>query len=171
MDGRPVLTDDFSVYLKGSKSISCASGIELPDLKVKTETVDGAGVLGEYNEPAMGQYEDLVMKIPFTHLSTEACSLLNTLEPPEITIRGVQQNITDPGRSTAKGLRIVARGKCTTFSPGKLEKGKKTDTSIELSLLYYKVEIDGVVVFELDKLNYICVINDVDVMAQVRALL
>ena len=168
---RPVLTDDYNLYLKGAKSVSCASGIELPEITPKTETVDGAGVLGEFDEPAMGQFENLIIKIPFTHLSTECYSLLNTLQPPEITIRSAIQGVIDSGESDAYGLKIVARGKNTSFAQGTLSKGAKSDTSIDLSLLYYKVEINGEVLFELDKLAYICRINGEDIMAKVRALL
>lgn len=168
---RPVLTDDYTMYVRGARTVSTASGIELPDLENKTETIDGAGVLGSIDLPAAGQYENLVMKIPFQHLSTEALALVNTLEPPEITIRSAQQGVIDSGTSIVRGLRIVARGYSKNFAQGKLEKGAKSDTECELSLLYYKIEINGETLFELDKLNYVCIVNGQDIMAEIRRYL
>ena len=168
---KPVLTDDFNLYIKGAKTVSSASGIELPELSHIVQEVEGAGTLGKFEEPAIGQYESLVVKIPFTHLSREAYQLLNTLKPPEMSIYAAMQGILEPGDSDVYGVRITMRGKNKAFTQGKLEKGAKSDTEIEMELLYYKIEFDGETLFELDKLNYVCVVNGEDVVQKVRSLI
>ena len=51
---------------------------------------------------------------------------------------------------------------------GKLEVGTTTDTSNVIEVTYIKVDIDGETVLEVDKYNFICVINGMDYLASVR---
>ena len=43
------------------------------------------------------------------------------------------------------------------------------EPEIEQELLYYKVEVDGEELVELDKLNFVYKVRGVDLMAQIRA--
>ena len=52
---------------------------------------------------------------------------------------------------------------------GKFDSGKKTDTKLELELTYIKITLDDKDKLELDKLNYIFVVDGKDYLAAVRA--
>ena len=52
---------------------------------------------------------------------------------------------------------------------GKVAKGKKMESEVELEILYIKVEINNAVVLELDKLNFVFVLNGKDMLAQIRS--
>lgn len=66
-------------------------------------------------------------------------------------------------------IRVVVRGKAKTTTLGKVAKGKKMESEVELEILYIKVEINNAVVLELDKLNFVFVLNGKDMLAQIRS--
>lgn len=43
------------------------------------------------------------------------------------------------------------------------------ESEVELEILYIKVEINNAVVLELDKLNFVFVLNGKDMLAQIRS--
>lgn len=69
----------------------------------------------------------------------------------------------------ASEFRVVVRGKAKTTTLGKVAKGKKMESEVELEILYIKVEINNAVVLELDKLNFVFVLNGKDMLAQIRS--
>lgn len=78
---------------------------------------------------------------------------------------------TDPktGATGYYPIRVVVRGKAKTITLGKVAKGKKMESEVELEILYIKVEINNAVVLELDKLNFVFVLNGKDMLAQIRS--
>lgn len=61
------------------------------------------------------------------------------------------------------------KSKAKTTTLGKVAKGKKMESKVELEILYIKVEINNAVVLELDKLNFVFVLNGKDMLAQIRS--
>ena len=135
-----------------------------------TDTVEGTGVLGEIEDPVTGQFSSATIKIPFAVLYSDMFSIVNTTEPPLLTLRGSMQ-CTDPktGATGYYPIRVVVRGKAKTTTLGKVAKGKKMESEVELEILYIKVEINNAVVLELDKLNFVFVLNGKDMLAQIRS--
>lgn len=138
--------------------------------KAITDTVEGTGVLGEIEDPVTGQFASATIKIPFAVLYSDMFSIVNTTEPPLLTLRGSMQ-CTDPktGATGYYPIRVVVRGKAKTTTLGKVAKGKKMESEVELEILYIKVEINNAVVLELDKLNFVFVLNGKDMLAQIRS--
>jgi P2 family phage contractile tail tube protein len=68
---------------------------------------------------------------------------------------------------TQERLSIV-QGPPMKVDPGKFETGAGSGGSSEQEALYLKIEIDGQTVVEIDKLNFICIIDGVDYLASVR---
>ena len=103
-------------------------------------------------------------------LAESKMRVVNTTEPPLLTLRGSMQ-CTDPktGATGYYPIRVVVRGKAKTTTLGKVAKGKKMESEVELEILYIKVEINNAVVLELDKLNFVFVLNGKDMLAQIRS--
>ena len=70
---------------------------------------------------------------------------------------------------TATFQSTLPRGERQTTTLGKVAKGKKMESEVELEILYIKVEINNAVVLELDKLNFVFVLNGKDMLAQIRS--
>ena len=47
----------YNDYLDGKKNIGISDEVTLPDLEALTETLSGAGILGEIDEPLLGHYK------------------------------------------------------------------------------------------------------------------
>ena len=162
------LINNFNVY-KNGKRIGVDGEVELPELEALTETVSGAGVLGEIEVPATGHFGSIVTKIKFAILHDDYFSLLDTTKAQELTLRADGQ-YADPDTGDVENLlvKIIVRGRAKTATLGTIEKGKKSEAELELETFYLKVEIDGTVELELDKLNTKYVVKGKDILAKIR---
>lgn len=59
-------------------------------------------------------------------------------------------------------------GRVKKFKPGKIEKNNSMEATITLELTYLLIEVDGVEILAIDKLNQVYRVNGVDMLADVR---
>ena len=65
----PEVLNHYNVYNdKAKKLIGISGEIELPELEALNDTIEGAGVLGEIEDPVTGQFTSAKIKIPFAVL-------------------------------------------------------------------------------------------------------
>lgn len=167
----PEVLNHFNVYNDSAKKLIGISGeLELPEMESITDTIEGSGVLGEIEDPVTGQFSSMKMKIPFSVLYEDMFSIMNTTNPPQLTLRASMQCM-DPstGETGYYPVKIVVRGKASTSNMGKVVKGKKMEPEVELEILYIKIQINNKTVLELDKLNFKYVLNGVDMLAKIRS--
>ena len=166
----PEKINDANIYLAGDKMIGTTAELELPEVKMKTSTVEGMGISGEIDSPTIGQFESMEQTINFNTLYSSAMDMLSPLKTVELTIRAAQQVYDKEGGYTFKGLRVVERGRVKNFKPGKVKKSETMDASITIELTYILIEVDGPVMLEIDKLNGVYKTNDTDMLAEVRGM-
>lgn len=167
----PEILNHYNVYDDNANKLIGISGeIELPELEALTDTIEGAGILGEIEDPATGQFSSMKTKIPFAVLYEDLFKLMNTTEPTQLTLRQSMQCM-DPktGATGYYPVKIVLRGKASNTNLGKVVKGKKGEPEIELETFYIKIMINDVTMLELDKLNFKFVLNGTDMLAKIRA--
>lgn len=135
----PEVLNHFNIYNGANALVGVSGEVELPELEAITDTVEGTGVLGEIEDPVTGQFSSATIKIPFAVLYSDMFSIVNTTEPPLLTLRGSMQ-CTDPktGATGYYPIRVVVRGKAKTTTLGKVAKGKKMESEVELEILYIK---------------------------------
>ena len=169
MRGIPEVIHSFNVYKGGNRLIGLTGEVTLPDFEAMTETVSGAGILGEYEEVIIGMFSSMEQEIPFRVLDDDIFTLMNPMEVLDLTLRAAEQ-FTDASTAAIdfKGMRIVIRGKQKGFKPGKVQNATQMDASVTVEVVYIMIEIDGVKKVELDKLNYVYKVNGVDLLEKVR---
>ena len=167
----PEVINNYNVYdSKAKMQIGISGEVELPSLEAITDTIEAAGILGEAEDPVTGQFSSMKIKIPFSNLYTDQFNLMDTTNPPQLTLRGSMQVMNSAtGGTDYVPVKIVTRGKSTTSSMGKLSKGKKGEPEIEMEVLYLKVMINNKITLELDKLNFKYVLNGKDMLAKIRS--
>ena len=101
---------------------------------------------------------------------TVARYMLSPLSTVNLTLRAAQQVYDKTGGYNFKGLRVVEIGRVKSFNPGKVEKGEAMEATITLELTYIMIEVDGVQLLEVDKLNGIYKVNGNDMLAGVNSL-
>ena len=166
----PEVINYFNVYNGGNKLMGITGEISLAELKAKTATVSGAGILGEYNTAVIGMFENIQQEIPFRMINQEFFDLMNASKQAEIVMRASIQNVnkSSGGALSTQGMRVVFRGRPTNFKMGQLKQPDLMNASVTLELTYVLLEMGGEKKLELDKLNEIYIVNGKDLLAEVR---
>jgi P2 family phage contractile tail tube protein len=159
---------DFTVWINDIGKIGESPNFQPPEINIQTEEFRGGGMDGPAEIP-MG-----IEKIEFDfNLHTwdeQVWSNLGygpgSLDVP-ITFRGYL--LTASGAE--KGVVIETHCLIKSIKPSKVEAGKKADLSIHVSANYYRHEIDGRTVVEIDVFNKITIIGGNDKSANARRIL
>lgn len=166
----PEKINEYNVYLDGVKMIGVAAEVELPSIKMKSSTVEGAGVGGEIDSPAIGQFESMEGKIKFNMLYSSAVDMLSPLKTLNVTLRAAQQVFDKSGGYAFKGLRAVMMGRVKEFNPGTVKKGDAMGAEVTMEVTAYMLENDGVKLVDIDKINGRYFVNGEDMLAGISAL-
>lgn len=159
---------NYNVYLENDKLIGTQADVTLPKLEQMTETVSGAGIAGEYESAVPGHFGKIETDVTFNAIMSDSAALL-TPGSKSLIFRASQQSydIAD-GKSEFRPLKITLKVLSKGVDLGKLSPGKSTGTKYTFETLYMKIEENGKVLVEMDKLNFIFIVNGVDVLADIR---
>lgn len=166
----PTKINKYNIYNEGNRLLGAGDELALPDFEASAETISGAGILGEIDDPTVGYFGNQEIEIPFRILDTEAVDMLDMTKAVHLEIRGAQQTVNSEGTIEFRSMRVVVRGRPNKFSPGKVKAGSPMETSITLSLLYILIELDSKPVLELDKINEVYKINGNDILEAVKEM-
>ena len=131
------------------------------------ETVSGAGILGEFDDPAVGHFSNMQLEIPFRLLDGESIDLMDP-NGVALTLRVSQQVMNDQMATNFRSMRVVVRGKCATLDPGTLNPANPMNVSVAVNIAYIKIEVDDEELVELNKFNPRFAIRGVDKLQKVR---
>ena len=159
---------DFTVWIQDIGKIGEAPEFQPPEIQIETEDFRGGGMDGTVEIP-MG-----IQKIEFDfNLHTWDEQIWQnlgygpgSLDVP-ITFRGYL--LTAGGAE--KSVLIETHSLIKAIKPGKVQAGKKVDMTISVAANYYRHNIDGIDVTEIDVFNKITIIGGVDKSANARRIL
>ena len=121
----PEKINDANAYLDGTRMIGVAASVDLPEINMKTGTVEGFGIGGEVDSPTIGQWESFEQAVQFNTLYSSAVDMLSPMSVVNLTFRAAQQVYDKSGGYDFKGLRVVEMARVKKFKPGKIEKSEK----------------------------------------------
>ncbi len=170
MNTIPTKINKYNVYNEGNRLLGMGDEMTLPDFEASSETISGAGILGEVDDPTVGYFGNQEVEIPFRVLDQEAMDMMDMTKAVQLTVRGAQQTTNSAGDIEYRQMRVVIRGRAAKFSPGKVKAGAAMETKVTLTLLYILIELDGKSVLELDKFNEVYKVNGVDVLAAIKEM-
>ena len=159
---------NYNVYLGSEKLVGLAAEVTLPNLEAMSETISGAGILGEYDSPTPGHFGSLSIELTFRVLFDKSFKLLNPSGETLIFRASQQHYDVASGQISHRGLKVTVKTLPKGVDLGKLAVGGATETKNTLEILYIKIEENGQTLLELDKLNFIYIVNGVDILANVR---
>ncbi|WP_395593116.1 phage major tail tube protein (plasmid) [Pseudomonas sp. B26140] len=139
----------------------------LPKLKIKTEAARFGGTDGEID---MDQgVEKLECSFTTTGVRKEGLVLFGLADQNAFsaTFRGGFKGV---GGAVTPVVTTV-RGMLTELDPGDWKAGDKAEFKFAASLTYFKLEVAGEVIYEIDILGYKRIINGVDQLAEMAAAL
>ncbi|MEK5069815.1 phage major tail tube protein [Sporosarcina sp. FSL K6-1508] len=159
---------NFNVYSDADKLVGVAAEVTLPDFEAMTETISGAGIAGEYESATPGHFGSQTIEIPFRSISDPSFKFLQN-RGQTIILRAAQQSYdVSSGKTNIRPLKVTIKGLPKGLNLGKVGVGTPTETTNTIEILYIKIEENGVTLLELDKLNFIFIVNGTDLMEDVR---
>ncbi len=159
---------NFAIYNDGNEMLGAAD-ITLPSLDPMTDTVGGAGVAGEVESPVLGHFKSMSVGIKFRTITGNVTGLAAP-KAHHLDMRGsIQMYDSGSGEYVPTPVKVVVKAMPKKTNLGKLAVGKPQDSENEFEVVYMKLWLDGTEEIEIDKYNYICVIDGVDYLAAVRA--
>jgi len=159
---------NYNVYNEGEQLVGVSGEVSLPKMDAMTETVSGAGIAGEFESPTPGHFGSMTIEIPFRTLIDQSFSLM-VPEAKTLILRANQQSFDISGgtfnqRALKITLKVIPKG----VELGTLGVSKPTDTKNTLEVIYIKIVENGDTLLELDKLNFIYIVNGTDVFADIK---
>jgi P2 family phage contractile tail tube protein len=147
------------------------SDIQLPSFDKLTDTVKGAGIMGEIDMPSFGQLGSMTLTINNRADNAQYAMLSR---PGEIKLEIVWVVDVFDTNNVKIGLqqnKVFISGVSKKYDPGKIDVNAGADGSSEFEVYYYRKIIDGVEVLLIDKFNFKYVVNGVDYASELRTAL
>lgn len=162
----PDKINNFNVYTgtatAANKLIGVTDEMTLVKLESMSETLSLAGMAGEIDSPAVGQYKSMEIELSFSNIAKSSLDVASKDNTPLI-IRSAQEFINpENGTKSFKNRTITIRGMTKGIDYGSLKKGGYGKPSVKKEVVYYKEVIDGETVTEIDKFNGKAIVGGVD---------
>lgn len=166
----PEVLHAYNIYNKGNVQVGVSGDVTLPNLEAMTETLSGPGIAGEVEGVIAGFFKSMELEIPWAVIYGNFYDSLDFAKNTELMLRGsIQTENKGDGSIKEVPCRVVVRGKTKKAEFGKFTQGAKNENKTTTEVTYLKVEVDGETKAEIDKFNFVCNINGVDLLAAVRA--
>lgn len=167
---RPESYIDFAVY-ENSKEMLGVAKATLPDIKFLTQTISGAGVAGNVEAVLKGMVDTMSLSLNFIS-ATDAAVNLSTPVKHNIDLRVAEQQWDTVGtKSVVAANKFVMVVIPKSLKVGSVAPASAADASSEFAVYYYAAYKGKTQLWEIDPYNYICKINGVDYMKEVRTAL
>jgi len=158
---------NFICYDAGSEMLGIVD-VTLPNLAYMTESMGGAGIAGEIDSPTKGHFQSLTTTINWRALTDDNVTYSAPQTYHFAFMGNVQLYDEGSGEFRDKGIKVVMRCIPKNVTLGSLGVATQMGTSVEYEIIYLLISVNGRAMVEIDKLNFICTINGVDYMDEVR---
>ncbi len=163
----PERLTSFNAYNVGNKLIGVVDAT-LPEVAFMTDSISGAGIAGEIDSPVLGMVQSMTTGFTWRTV-TKAAAVLAAPRVHALELRGSQEVFDQAsGVKRAQPVKVAMRVQPKNLNLGSLEVGSATGTESEFEVTYLKVTLDGEDILEIDKYNFICLIDGTDYLAEVR---
>lgn len=164
----PHTLEGFSVFVDGDKYAGISKSVTLPKLKQKTKDYKSGGMSVAVKLPS-GGLEPLDVSLVFNDFPKKLLRAFGFRRkgPLDITVRGYME-IHDSERE----LVISMSGHIYDMDLGDVDADESiVELKMVANLLYYKFEMDGEVIHEIDAINCVTIIDGEDRSASKRRAL
>jgi P2 family phage contractile tail tube protein len=161
---------NMNLFNDGNSYLAVAKSVTLPALGRKMESYRGGGMNGPVKAD-LG-FSDDGIKVEWKTGGLDLISLrqFGTVKASGVLLRFAgtfQQDDTEE----MSAVEVVVRGRHETIEMGDAKPGEDTEHSMNTTCSYYKLIVDGEVIIEIDLLNFVEMVDGVDMLeAQRKAL-
>ncbi|WP_367256231.1 phage major tail tube protein [Pseudomonas sp. stari2] len=163
----PEVLSNCVAFIDGVSFAGEVTSLTLPKVALKTDAFRGGGMAGEV-EVSMG-VEKLESGFSTTGVRRESLKWfgLSDRTACNAVFRGSFKGLK--GKVTP--VIVTMRGGLKEVDMGDWKPGDKAETKHTMSLTYYKLEVGGRLIYEIDMLGMVLVVDGVDQLAEERSAL
>ncbi|WP_343560428.1 phage major tail tube protein [Kiloniella sp. b19] len=165
----PQTINKCNLFVDGNSFAGIAKEITLPKVMIKTEDFQGAGMLAPAELEA--GLDKLEMAVVFQEYNLEILRQFGTFSPEGALLRwrGAAQREGDDTQVDA--VEITTRGRLKELDFGSSKQGENNSLSVTYPLTYFKYDLNGETIIEIDIVNMIFVVDGEDRYAAIRTAL
>lgn len=142
--------------------------ITLPNISFMSETITGSGISGEYDSALLGFVSAMSMDMKFRSTTESAFRLAEPRRHQlDLRVSHQSEDVTS-GEITTPTTKYVVVVMPKELNLGNIKAASVQEVSGKYSVQYLAMYQDGVKKLEIDPLNFICYINGIDYLANVR---
>ncbi len=148
-----------------------AADLQLPSIEKLTDTIKGAGIMGEIDMPSYGQFGSMVFTIN-NRADNGKYAIIS--RPGQINFEVVWVTDVFDANNVKVGLqqnKVFITAVSKKYDMGKIEINANAGGSSDFEVLYLRKVVDGKEVLLIDKFNYKFVVNGIDYYDDLRAAL
>jgi P2 family phage contractile tail tube protein len=166
----PNVLNDANIYVDGADWLGKAE-VSLPEIAQKVIEYSAFGVSGNVELPVSGHVDKMEGSIKFKSMTKDAANVLyDPSYAPLLDARAaIQKYDASSGEMKTYPIKVTMRA---FFKKGKLTDFKQasdTDSEADYAAHYFKLEIDGEEILEIDQFNYIYRVNGKDILADIKS--
>lgn len=163
----PEMLTNCVMFVDGVSFSGDVPSMTLPKLSIKSEEYRGGGMSGPVDLPT--GLEKLEAAFTTNGVRREALKFFGLAD--QTACNTVFRGSFKGQKGTVKAVTVTLRGSLKEVDMGDWKPGDKAEIKHAMAVTYYKLEIDGRVMFEIDFANMVQVINGVDQLAAERSAL
>jgi P2 family phage contractile tail tube protein len=150
MPTRPNIISDAVVYA-GGELLTSVESVDLPDITLASEEVEQLGMAGAIEMP-QPHTEAMTTTISFASYNPDDLSRFTPGEAVQLEVRSSISDVTEDGRSEFPRI-ITMRTLFMDRTNDTAERNRDEGPELELAVHYFKEELDGNVLHEIDQQN------------------
>ncbi|MGN2381284.1 phage major tail tube protein [Pseudomonas juntendi] len=158
---------NMNTFHDGTSYMGITKSMTLPVLARKMEAYRGGGMNGPVKADLGFSDDGLQTEWKIGGIDDQVIKQFGTTSASGLMIRFAGSYQRDDS-SQVSAVEVVVRGRHETIDMGEATPGEDTEHTITTTCSYYKLTMDGVVLVEIDLLNFIENVNGVDMLAAQR---
>ena len=161
----PQTLTNFNLFVDGKGFAGLASQVTLPKLKIKSEEFRAGGM----DAPVKMDLGLEAMEAGFTMTGVAKDVLKFFGLADQTAFNGSFRGAFRDQKGAVVPAVITFRGMLEEVDMGDWKPGDKTETKFNAALSYYKLEVEGATVYEIDPIGMIRIIDGTDQLTEIRA--
>lgn len=166
--GLPRKLKNFALFQDGVSFLGQIPELNLPKLTRKTEDYQDGGMAAPIKSD-MGM-EGMELEWTAGGFMRELFLQWGAVRHDAVLLRFVGALQRDDSEAV-DALEVIVRGRHTELDPGTAKAASATAFKVKTALSYYRLELNGEVLIEIDAINMVETVGGVDRLAEVRAAL
>lgn len=156
-----------NIYANGASLLGRAEEIMLPAIKHKMVDHKALGMVG--TAEFFAGIDKMEAKIKWNSFYLDVLKkVADPTTPVQLQVRSSLENWGSAGRQSQKAVVCYITAAYKDFPGGSFKQHDNVEAESNLSVYYYKMEIDGQVIVEIDVLANIYKVDGVDILATYR---